>query len=100
MKLISITPADNGKNKYTAIFDVDGRKRTTHFGAAGMNDFIIYSKQGKEIADERRKAYISRHGSESWTDPTKAGTLSRYILWEYPSFNKAVTQYKKRFNLS
>ena len=99
MKLLSIKPATNGKNKYTAIFDVDGRTRTTHFGAKGMNDFIIYSKQGKEIADARRKAYISRHGKEAWTDPTKAGTLSRFILWEYSSFDKAVASYKKRFNL-
>ena len=99
MKLISITPASNGKNKYTAIFDVDGRKRTTHFGASGMMDFIKYSKENKEVAAERRRAYLSRHGNESWTDPTKAGTLSRYILWEYPSLTRAISEYKKKYNL-
>ena len=99
MKLLSITPATNGRSKYTAIFDVDGRKRTTHFGAKGMNDYTIYSKQSKEIADERRRLYIERHSKEDWTDPLKAGTLSRYILWEYPSLTKAISAYKKRFNL-
>ena len=99
MKLVSIKPDTNGKNKYVAIFEKDGKTKTVHFGASGMKDFIIYSKQGKEIADARRKAYIARHGTEDWTDPTKAGTLSRYILWEYPSFKTALSQYKKRFNL-
>jgi len=100
MKLISIKPATNGKNKYTAIFEKDdGKKKTTHFGAKGMNDFIIYSKQGKAIADERRKLYIGRHSKEDHTDPTKAGTLSRYILWEFSSFDKAVASYRKRFNV-
>lgn len=99
MKLISIKSATNGKNKYTATFDVDGRTRTTHFGQKGAKDFIIYSKEGKEIADERRKAYLSRHGKEDWSNPTKAGTLSRFILWQFSSFDKAVASYKKRFNL-
>jgi hypothetical protein len=99
MKLISITADTNGKNKYVAVFDNDGKKKTTHFGAKGMNDFIIYSKQGKAVADERRKLYIGRHSKEDHTDPTKAGTLSRYILWEHSNFKTAVASYKKRFNL-
>ncbi len=100
MKLISIKPATNGKNKYTAIFEKeDGKKITTYFGAKGYKDFTIYSKEGKEIADERRKAYIARHSKEDWSSPTKAGTLSRYILWEFSSFDKAVASYRKRFNV-
>jgi ribosomal protein L15 len=99
MKLVSIKPANNGKNKYTAIFEKEGKNIIRHFGAFGMKDYTLYSKQSKEIADERRRLYLERHKKEDWTDPLKAGTLSRFLLWEYPSLTKAISAYKKRFNL-
>ena len=47
---------------------------------------------------EKRKQYTSRHRSnENWNDPMTAGTLSRYILWEYPSLSMAINQKVKRF---
>jgi hypothetical protein len=100
MKLLSIEPATNGFKKYVARFIVNDKPRNVYFGAVGYGDFIQYSKQGKDIAQEKRKAYIARHGAnEDWTDPTKPGTLSRYILWEYPTFQRALKEYKRKFNL-
>ena len=100
MKLLSIKPASNGKNKYTATFDNDGRTKTTHFGAVGYKDFIQYSKQSKEEAAMRKTAYLARHKkTENWNDPTSAGSLSRYILWGEPTLSASIKSFKNKFSL-
>ena len=101
IKLLSIKPATDGKAKYVATFEKDGRTNTTKFGAKGYKDYTIYYKtQGKAEADKRRTAYIARHSkSENFTDPTTAGALSRYILWEKPSITSAISAFRKRFNI-
>ena len=101
MKLVSITKATDGKHKYTAVFDIDGKSKTTQFGLAGANDYLIYSKQSKEIADEKRKLYLARHKkNEKWSDPTSAGSLSRYLLWgDSSSLKQNIIDFKKRFKI-
>ena len=70
-----------------------GRRKTTHFGAAGMSDYTIHKDPG------RKQRYLDRHRkNENWNDPTSAGSLSRYILWGLPSLSASITDYKKRFN--
>jgi hypothetical protein len=99
MKLISITKATDSKHKYTALFT--DPKKTTHFGQAGANDYLIYSKESKTIADEKRKLYLARHEKrENWSDPTTAGSLSRYLLWgRSASLKENIIDFKKRFDL-
>ena len=99
MKLVSIKPATNDKYKYTALFT--DPKKTTHFGQAGANDYLIYSKQSKTIADEKRKLYLARHEkNENWSDPTSAGSLSRYLLWgRSASLKQNIIEFKKKFGL-
>ena len=84
--------------KMTAIFYDENRKiiKTIHFGAEGYTDFTISPHD-----QDKRKRYIDRHRSnENWNDPMTAGTLSRFILWEYPSLSIAINQYMKRFRLN
>jgi hypothetical protein len=99
MKLVSITKATDGKHKYTALFT--DPKKTTHFGQASAKDYLIYSKESKTIADERRKLYLDRHDkNENWSDPTSAGSLSRYLLWgRSASLKQNIIDFKKRFKL-
>tara|TARA_R110000868_G_scaffold402726_1_gene679357 strand:+ start:778 stop:1083 length:306 start_codon:yes stop_codon:yes gene_type:complete len=101
MKVVSISKATDGKHKYQAIFDIDGKKKTTKFGQATANDYLIYSKQSKAIADEKRKLYLARHEkNENWSDPTSAGALSRYLLWgNSSSLKQNIIDFKKRFKL-
>lgn len=100
MKLISIKPATDGKHKYTAVFDVDGKSKTTHFGAKNYNDFIIYSKQDKQLAEIKKKAYLARHKiNEDFNSPTTAGALSKWILWNKSTLAASTADYKKHFNL-
>ena len=80
-----------------ARFEVDGRERTTHFGQAGAKDYTSHDRAVREI---RKKAYDARHrSSENWSDPTSAGALAKYILWNKTSVSASLADYKRRFNL-
>jgi len=98
MKLISIVPAINGKHKYTAKFEKDdGKTIVRHFGSAGMKDFTLFDAT---LREQRKKLYLQRHSArENWTDPTTAGSLSRWILWNLPTVSASIADFKKRFNL-
>ncbi len=95
MKVV-IKRSTNAKKKYMAIFyDGDKKVKTTHFGAAGMSDFTKHRDQ------QRKKSYLARHRvNQNWNDYKSAGALSRWILWNQPTFKGSVSAYKKRFNLS
>lgn len=78
-----------------AVFTYDnGKTKTTHFGAKGMDDYTITKDK------EQRKRYRERHKKDLKTkDPTKAGFLSYYILWgDSTSRKENIASYKKRFN--
>jgi hypothetical protein len=93
MKLEFIGKSNHPDKKMMAIFRTDnGRTKTTHFGAAGMSDFTIHKDE------DRKKRYITRHKAhENFTDPTSAGALSRWILWNKPSLRASIADYKARF---
>ncbi len=93
---VSITPSKKEGKKYTAIFYDDNKKKvkTTHFGAAGMSDFTIHKDK------ERRQRYLDRHRArENWNKFMTAGALSRWLLWNKPTFSGSYADYRKRFNL-
>jgi len=97
MKLVSIKPSTNSNKKLMATFS---NGRTIHFGAKGLKDFTIYSKGDKDVAKQKKDAYIARHKvNENWNDPTTAGALSRWVLWNLPTKEASIADFKKRFNL-
>jgi hypothetical protein len=94
MKLLSVEKSTRDGKKWMAIFDNDGRKKTTHFGASGYPDFTLSGDV------EAKKLYMQRHKKDLDTnDPTKAGYLSYYLLWNKPTLAGSIRDYKKRFNL-
>lgn len=96
-KLKSIKRSTRDGKKWMAIFEnrETGRTKTTHFGAVGYEDYTMHKDP------ERKKRYITRHKkNENWNDPTTAGALSRWILWEEKSRQKAIEKFKKKFNLA
>jgi hypothetical protein len=95
LKLKTIKRSTRDGKKYMATFIMpSGRSKTTHFGAAGMSDFT------KHKDADRKKNYIARHRKrENWKDPTTAGALSRYILWNKPSLKASIANYKSMFKL-
>ena len=89
MTEIIITKSKNKDKKYDA--RIDGKK-TVSFGAAGMSDFT------KHKDPERKQRYLNRHKSrENWNDPTTAGYLSRWILWNKPTITESIRDTNKRF---
>jgi len=101
MKLMSISPSTNKDKKLMAKFEREnGKQFTIHFGANGMMDYTKYYKQDKEVAKIKRESYLARHkANENWNDPTTAGSLSRWILWNLPTLEASVKDFKKKFNI-
>ena len=97
-KLVSVKPANDGKHKYIATFLSDGKEIYKKFGAVGYMDYIQYYQQDKLKAKVRKQAYLMRHRSrEDWNDRTSAGALSRYILWNLPTLEASIADFRKRF---
>lgn len=92
---VVITKSDRDK-KYKALFTDSKlkKKKTIHFGAKGMSDFTIHG----DI--KRKERYLKRHfPRENWKKPDTAGALSRWILWNKPTFDASLKDFKKRFKL-
>ena len=95
MKLLEIKQSPKPDKKYMAIFDNNGRTKTTHFGAKGMDDYTITHNK------EQRDRYRTRHHKDLETkDPTRASFLSYYISWgDSTSIKTNTAAYKKMFSL-
>ena len=94
---VIIDKSDRDK-KFKALFtNKDCKNKTIHFGAKGMSDYTIHK-------DEKRKdRYLARHNpkytKEKWNIPDTPASLSRWILWNKPTFDASLTEYKSRFKL-
>ena len=96
VKLV-VSKSDKKDKKLKAVFTYDdGKTKTTHFGAKGMDDYTI-TKDKKQ-----RTQYRRRHKKDLNTkDYTRAGYLSYYILWGDSTSRKVnIDSYKKRFKLT
>ena len=95
MKLLRVEKLTGDLKKYRAVFEHDGRTKSTKFGAAGYDDYLLTHSK------EQRDNYKSRHAKDLKTnDPTKAGYLSYYLLWgDSTSLQMNIAAYKRRFNL-
>ena len=92
---VIIKKSNKEGKKLMAIFTMDnGRTRTTHFGASGMDDYT------KTRDKEQKQRYLKRHRrNENWNNPLSAGALSRWILWNKESKVASINDFKRRFNL-
>ena len=55
INLVSIKPSTVKGKKMTAVFNIDGKKKTVNFGASNYSDYTIHHDE------ERKKRYIARH---------------------------------------
>lgn len=96
MKLQSITESDKPGKKLKAVFvQENGRTKTTHFGAKGMDDYTLTHDKAQ------RDRYRTRHKKDLRThDPTRSGFLAMHILWGDSTSRAAnIAAYKRKFNL-
>tara|TARA_R110002153_G_scaffold214470_2_gene367101 strand:- start:116 stop:448 length:333 start_codon:yes stop_codon:yes gene_type:complete len=108
IKLMKIIPSKRAGKKYTAYFMLDnGKEKAVHFGSKGMRDFTLINNpkskfylKTKAERDSVKNAYIRRHKKrENWNNPLSAGALSRWVLWELPSFAGSIKKFKNKFKL-
>lgn len=92
---VVIKKSDKSEKKLMAVFTMsNGRTKTTHFGAAGMDDYT------KTRDKDQRSRYLKRHRrNENWNNPMTAGALSRWVLWNKETRSASINDYKRRFNL-
>ena len=95
MKLVSVLKSQRKGKKWVATFlDENDKYKHTHFGREGMNDFTLTG----DI--DARNRYWTRHHKDLLTnDPTRAGYLSLYLLWNKPTLEASIKYYIKKFNL-
>jgi hypothetical protein len=95
LRLKTIRRSHLPAKKFDAVFERNGREFVTPFGARGYSDFTKH----KNVT--RRARYLKRHSGmgEHWNDPTTAGALSKWILWNKPTFKASLEDYRKRFHL-
>lgn len=92
---VVIKKSNKEGKKLMAVFTMsNGRTRTTHFGASGMDDYT----KTRDKAQKQR--YLKRHRrNENWNNPLSAGALSRWILWNKETRGASIADFKRRFNL-
>ncbi len=104
---MKIIPAKAKGKKWTAYFMLDdGKEKAVSFGAKGMRDYtLLNDKNSKFYEPDKAKrekvqaAYIKRHAKDRIDEPLTAGALSRWILWELPSFAGSIKKFKNKFKL-
>lgn len=88
--MIELRKSTRADKKYMMIFD----NKTIHFGSSLHSDFTIHKDE------TRKKLYLARHQKrENWNDIKTAGALSRWILWNLPSFKTSIRDTEKRFKI-
>lgn len=82
------------RHKYVASFVFeDMSRRATKFGARGYSDYTMHKNK------ERRNRYLARHKKDVRTnDPTRAGFLSMFLLWNKPTLTRSFEDYKARLD--
>jgi hypothetical protein len=92
-KKLILTSSKKSTKKYDITDPI--LNNTISFGAKGYSDYIIHK-------DPKRKVnYIKRHQvNEDWNDLNKAGTWSKYILWNKPTLQKSIKNMENKFNIN
>ena len=93
-RLIGISLSHRPDKKLMAIFSLNGKQKIIHFGSKVSQTFA-------EGADDlKRQNYVKRHEvREDFDNPFTAGSLAYHILWTERSVQKAIENYKNKFNL-
>ena len=96
LRLKTIRKSHKKEKKWDAIFlKPDGKEKIVPFGARGMSDYTKHKDK------TRKQRYLKRHSGmgEHWNQPDTPGALSKWILWNKPSFEASKKDFIKRFHL-
>ena len=91
--LVKVVKSPRKGKKLRAVFRrSSGKEFTRDFGDSSMSDYTLHGDK------QRRANYLSRHRHDTSTgDPTRAGYLSKEILWGGSTSLKAnIAAYKRK----
>ena len=91
---VNIKKSDKKEKKLMAVFtDDNNKKKTIHFGSAGMDDYTL---TGDKEQRERYRARTKKVYDKA--KPMSASRLSFEILWgNSQDINKNIASYKKKY---
>ena len=106
-RLVSVKPSTRKGKKYDAFFEYIDRKtgeidvKKVSFGAEGYTDYTLSSLSKDPDRNERKERYINRHSREKelWKEPDNPASLSRWILWNLPTFQASLLDFRRRFGV-
>ncbi len=85
---------------------IQHNNKTTHFGQQGARDFTLMNNKSnkfyepsKEVRENVKKNYQTRHKKDPINTPFTAGSLAYYLLWNKPTLTASIRDYNKRFNV-
>jgi len=95
LRLKTVRRSHRPEKKWDAVFEREGREKVVSFGLKGASDYLHHRNL------TRKRRYIHRHSGmgEHWNQAATPGALSRWILWNKPSFRASLADYKRRFGL-
>lgn len=67
------------------------------FGAEGMSDFTMHKDEARR---QRFLARFARRIADAKDNPQSAMTLAHLILWNKPTLEASIKDYKKKFRLN
>ena len=92
---VYLQPSRLAAKKWTVvIFDNGVKRRTVHFGAAGMSDYTIHKDP------DRMERYTTRHRArENWgiSGVLSPGFWAKWLLWGEPSIAASISEIERRF---
>jgi len=100
--ILSFKEEKDKTHKYQVILldMTTGKKHLVRFGAHGMNDYTIYSKNDDPEKERHKRNYLNRHRkNEDWNDIKSAGFWSRWILWNKPTVEESLKSTIKKFKI-
>ena len=87
---ITIKKSDNPNKKIMALI----KNKKIHFGAKMYEDYT------KHKDPERKKAYLSRHKKDNYTNPLYAGFYATNLLWNKPTLKESIKNTNEIFNVT
>jgi hypothetical protein len=95
LRLKTVRRSHKKEKKWDAVFEKNGREKVVPFGQKGYSDYTKHKNK------TRKQRYLKRHAGmgEHWTQPDTPGALSKWILWNKPTFKASLADFKKRFGL-
>ena len=95
LRLKTIKKSHKKEKKWDAVFEKSGKEKIIPFGQKGYSDYTKHKNK------TRKARYLKRHSGmgEHWQKPDTPGALSKWILWNKPTFKASLADFKKRFDL-